>query len=379
MSNPSRLSRPNVFEIDLGAIASNVLEIRKTIGPDVRIFVAMKANAYGFGLVEVAGLLQDCGVDTLCVADVLDAYRLRTSGITIPILLYGGSHINAAFVRRVEKLNVWVTVTDVAAANTYSRLARTELGCFVKVDVGLERLGIPALAAADALKEIARLPKLRFEGIYSHLDASATSTDDYIEWQFGRFRAVVREAREAGLTFPIAMAASTPVVPVVGCGGLDAIDVGRLIYGSLRTTRDRTGSMHIRCAFGALRSRLIQVKDIVRHEHLAEAPIPIRPGMRIGIAPIGYADGIESLNCGYALVRGRRVPLVNGSSLEHTRLDLTDVPEACTGDEVVFVGSQGDAEITPDEVLEHLALAQPARMATAVRDSVARVYLRTRM
>ena len=80
----------------------------------------MKANGYGFGLVEVASLLQDCGVDTLCVADVLDAYRLRTSGITIPILLYGGSHINAAFVRRVEKLNVWVTVTDVAAANTYS-------------------------------------------------------------------------------------------------------------------------------------------------------------------------------------------------------------------------------------------------------------------
>ena len=189
---------------------------------------------------------------------------------------------------------------------------------------------------------------------------------------------MVREARDAGLTFPIAMAASTPVVPVVGCGGLDAIDVGRLVYGSLRTTRDRTGSMHIRCAFGALRSRLIQVKDIVRHEHLAEAPIPIRPGMRIGIAPIGYADGIESLNCGHALVRGRRVPLVNGSSLEHTRLDLTDVPEAWIGDEVVFVGSQGGAEITPDEVLEYLDLAQPARMATAVRDSVARVYLRTK-
>jgi alanine racemase len=372
------MSRPNVFEIDLDAIAANVSEIRAAVGPDVRIFVAMKANAYGFGLVETAGVLQACGVDTLCVVDVLDASRLRASGITIPILLYAGSHIEEGFVRAAEELKLWVTITDVAAAITYSRLARLELGCFVKVDVGLERLGIPAHAAADALQEIARLPRLRFEGIYSHMDASNKSTDDYIGWQLGRFRAVVREARDAGLIFPTAMAASTPVVPVVGCGGLDAIDVGRLVYGSLRATRDRTGSMHIRSAFGSLRSRLIQVKEIVRHEHVDDAPIPIRPGMRIGIAPIGYADGIESLNCGYALVRGRRAPLVNGSSLEHTRLDLTDVPEACVGDEVVFVGSQDGAEITPDEVFEHLDLAQPARMATAVRDSVARVYLRTK-
>jgi alanine racemase len=135
--------------------------------------------------------------------------------------------------------------------------------------------------------------------------------------------------------------------------------------------------MRIRNAFSGLRSRLIHCKSIARTEHLLEAPFRIRPGMRMGIAPMGYADGLETLNCGVALVRGRRVPVLGGSSLEHTRLDLTEVPDARVGDEVVFIGRQGAAEITPQEVLTHLNLGQPARMATAVRESVARRYLRT--
>jgi alanine racemase len=369
------MSRPNVFEIDLDAITANVSAIRASVGPDVRIFVAMKANAYGFGLVEVARVLQDCGVDTVCVADVRDAARLRESGIRIPILLYAGSHIDRDFVQSAENLDLWVTITDLDAARAYSALARSTLGCFVKVDVGLERLGIPVLLAAAALRDVVGLPHISLQGVYTHLHVPGERNDSYVEWQLDRFRALLGEARNSGLEIPTAMAASTPVVPTFGSGGLNAIDVGRLIYGSLRTSADRTGDLVIHNAFRSLRSRLVQVKEVIRREHISDAPIPIRPGLRIGISPIGYADGIESLNCGFALVRGFRIPLLPGSSLEHTRLDLTEIPEARVGDEVVFVGRQGDAEITPDEVLEYQDFRQPARMAIAVRNSVARVYL----
>ena len=376
MSEIPPQSRPNVFEIDLDAIASNVSEIRHFVGPGVRIFVAMKANAYGFGLVEVACVLQEAGVDTLCVADLADAARLREAGITLPILLYAGSFIDEGFVATVEDLGLWVTVTDLETAERYASLARSALGSFVKVDVGLERLGIPVRDAADAVRRVAAMPHLRLEGLYTHLHVpdDEASADGYVRWQLGRFDGLVREMRASGVVVPIAMAASTPVVPVAGSGGFDAIDVGRLVYGSLQTGRHATGPMQIRNAFAALRSRLVQVKSLARTEYLAQAPFPVRPGMRIGIAPMGYADGLESLNCGVALVRGHRVPLLGASSLEHTRLDLSDVPDAAVGDEVMFVGRQGDAVISPDEVLEHLNFAQPARMATAVRKSVARLY-----
>jgi alanine racemase len=370
-------SRPNVFEIDLDAIAANVLELRRFVGPEVRIFAAMKANGYGFGLVEVAAVLQQSGVDAVCVADLSDAARLRGSGISLPILLYGGNLVDATFVRGIEELDLWATITDIEVARSYSLLARSNVTVFLKVDVGLERLGVPVEDAADVLCDVLQLPQLRLEGIYTHVHVpSGTDTQEYVHWELARFAALLEEMRKRGVVPPVAMAASTPVLPIAGACGLNGIDVGRLIYGSLRSDRDSTGPMRIRNAFKSVRSRLIQCKAITRTEYLSEAPFPIRPGMRMGIVPMGYGDGLDSLNCGYALVRGRRVPLLAGPSLEHTRLDLTEVPEARVGDEVVFVGTQDGAEVTLDEVLEHLGFEQPARMAAAVRDSVRRVYSR---
>jgi alanine racemase len=378
MSVIASQSRPNVFEIDLDAIAWNVAEIRRFVGPNVRIFVAMKANAYGFGIVEVGRVLEGSGVDVMCVSDVADAARLRDAGIMTPILLYAGSHIDARFVGGVEELGLWVTITDLEAADAYAKLVHSEITCFVKVDVGLERLGIPVGAASSALRRISHMSRLRVGGVYTHLHVpDETAPNGYVHWQLERFGSLVREARAAGVPIPIAMAASTPIVPNAGAAGFDAVDVGRLVYGSLRAGWDCGGRLRIRSAFSGLRSRLIQCKPIDRTEHVLEAPFGIRPGMRMGIAPMGYADGLESLNCGVALVHERRVPVLASSSLEHTRLDLTEVPDARVGDEVVFIGRQGAAEITPQEVLTHLDLRQPARMATAVRESVVRRYLRT--
>lgn len=369
-------SRPNVFEIDLEAIAGNVREVRRSVGPDVRIFVAMKANAYGFGLSEVGTVLQASGVDAVCVADVADAVCLRAAGISLPILLYAANVVDEAYVAAVESLGLWVTITDLEAARRYSSLAHGVIGTFLKVDVGLERVGTPVQAALDVLVGLVGLPSLELEGIYTHVHVPRPSDEDgYVHWQITRFHAFLDAARTKNIVPRVAMAASSPVVPVAGAVGLNGIDVGRLIYGSLRTGRDPTGPMHIRNAFRSLRSRLVQVKPIRRTEYVAEAPFQIRPGMQMGIVPMGYADGLDWLNCGFALVRGRRAPLLAAPSLEHTRLDLTDVGGAEVGDEVVFIGRQNGAEITPDEVLEHLKIDQPARLATAVRHSVRRVYL----
>lgn len=234
----------------------------------------------------------------------------------------------------------------------------------------------PVEAALDVLVGLVGLPSLRLEGVYTHVHVPGPSdADGYVRWLFACFHAFLDAARMNDIVPSVAMAASSPVVPIAGAAGLNGIDVGRLIYGSLRTERDATGPMHIRNAFRSLRSRLVQVKPINRTEYVANAPFEIRPGMRMGIVPMGYADGLDSLNCGSALVHGRRVPLLSAPSLEHTRLDLTDVGDAVVGDEVVFIGRQDGAEITPDEVIEHLTFEQPARLATAVRHTVRRVYL----
>jgi alanine racemase len=373
--DPRRYARPNVFEIDLDAVASNVREIRRFVGPDVRVLGALKANGYGFGLLEVADVVAATGIDMVCVADLSDAIRIREHGLTIPILLYAGNLVEAATVEAAVDHDLTVTVTDLDGARACSRLARRPLAVLAKIDVGLERLGIPVEQAPSTVREVAALPGLRLAGMYAHLHVTGSDGHpDYVRWQLGRFNGAIADVRELGVEVPFAAAASTPVLPRYGPGGLNGVDVGRLLYGSLRSDRDVTAQMVIRNAFLALRSRLIHCRPVTRTEHLAEAPFPIRPGMRLGIAPIGYADGIDSLNAGYALVRGQPAPIIGGPSLEHTRLDLTDIPSATVGDEVTFVGRQLGVEITPDDVMRHLGIEQPARMATSVRDSIPRIY-----
>jgi alanine racemase len=116
------------------------------------------------------------------------------------------------------------------------------------------------------------------------------------------------------------------------------------------------------------------VKEVVRRERFAEqAPFPVAGPMRLGVVPMGSADGLRWLHTGRVLVRGRAVPLIGAPSLEHTRIDLTAVPDAAVGDEVVIIGRQGDCEITPAEVAAHHGLGLH-HIATTVGPRVSRLY-----
>ena len=99
------------------------------------------------------------------------------------------------------------------------------------------------------------------------------------------------------------------------------------------------------------------------------------PGFCLGVIPIGSADGMAQLHCGEFLVHGRRAKLLGNPSLEHTRLDLSDIPEAKIGDEVVIIGEQGGDRITPDAVVAHQRHARITDLAMAVRPSVPRRYI----
>ena len=121
-----------------------------------------------------------------------------------------------------------------------------------------------------------------------------------------------------------------------------------------------------------------QIKAFGREDHEDErfaerAPFPVAAPMRLGVVPMGSADGLRWLHAGRVLVRGRVAPIVGSPSLEHTRIDLTGVPGARVGDEVVIIGRQGDLEISPAEVASRNGLGLH-HVATTVGPRVARVY-----
>jgi alanine racemase len=365
-----RPPRPTTLEIDLDAAASNMRAVRRLVGPQRKIFAVVKAGGYGFGAAEMGAVFAANGADALGVADLGEGIRLRRHGITAPVLVYPNSLPEAAPETLAHGLTP--TLVDLDGARAYSAAASGPCEVFVKIDVGLERLGVPAEQAVKTIAAMMELPRLRLGGICAHPHDSSGTDPAYAEWQLGRYTAVVDELEARGIPVPVRLFAASPFLMKFPQTYLNAVDPGRMLYGI--TFPGETPPVPLAPALRALASRVIALKELTPRERFAEkAPFPLTKPMRLGVIPMGSADGLNWLHAGRVLVRGRSAPIVSAPSLEHTRIDLTELPDAQVGDEVVIIGRQGDGEITTAEVAKKHGLGLH-HVATAVGPRVARVY-----
>jgi len=370
MTSPTGPLRPTTLEVDLDAAAANVRAVRRLVGAERALFAVVKADAYGFGAAELGTVFARHGADYLAVADLSEAVRLRDRGITTPILVYPNALPDAAATALAH--GVIPTVVDLDGARAYSQAARGPCPFYVKVDVGLERLGIPAEQAVKSILAMLELPHLVLGGICAHPHAEVGGDPAYADWQLRRFIGVVDELEARGVRVPVRLVAATPWVLRFPHTYLNAVDPGRMLYGI--TFAGETPPVPLRSVLRALTTRIIAVKDVAPREQFAEhAPFPVRSTLRLGVVPMGSADGLRWLHAGRVLVRGRAAPIVAAPSLEHTRIDLTDVPEAAVGDEVVVIGRQGDLEISPVEIAARHGLGLH-HIATTVGPRVSRIY-----
>ena len=362
--------RPTTLEIDLDAAASNVRAVRRLVGAERKIFAVVKADGYGHGAAEMGAVFLEHGADALGVADLGEGIRLRHRGVTAPVLVYPNSLPDAALECLAHRLTP--TLVDLDSARAYSEAASVPCDVFVKVDVGLERLGVPAEQAVKTVAAMMELPRLRLAGLCAHPHDSQGADPAYAEWQLGRFTTVVDELEARGIPVPIRLLAASPFVLKFPQTYLNAVDPGRMLYGI--TFPGEMSPVPLRPTLRALTSRIIALKELTPRERFAElAPFPVTAPMRLGVMPMGSADGLNWLHAGRVLVRGRSAPIVSSPSLEHTRIDLTGVPDAQVGDEVVIIGRQGDAEITAAEVAKRHGLGLH-HVATTVGPRVTREY-----
>jgi alanine racemase len=369
-----QVTSANYFEVDLGAIAHNTAEVRRVAGAGRQIFAAVKANAYGFGVGEVADVVLASGADALALVDVGEGVKLRQRGIRQPILIYSGSLATSQVIRAIDDYELTPTLVDWAGSVAYSSLASRPLKAFLKVDVGLERNGIAPESAVELIKAVRELSNLELEGIYTHFHVPAQlESTEYVEWQYHRFLEVLNGLHAEGIDIPVQMAASSAVLRATRDMMLSAIDPGHALYGLTAAGRERV-RLDLRPAFGRLGTRLTQVKEFHRSEFADRLPFEAEGVTRIGVVPFGQSHGMVALNCGQVLVHGRRVRVLGSPHVEHTRLDLTSVPDASTGDAVVIIGRQGASEISPREIMSHHGIDRDSAVALEIRESVPRVY-----
>jgi alanine racemase len=369
------LSRPNAAEVDLGAITSNARIVRGLAGPEVTIFGAVKGNGYGLGLPQVARAMLAGGIDGFTLSDPADAIRIRDAGIAEPILLYGGVLPARDVVAGMLRSGLMGTVTDAVAARAFSEAGSgsgsAPLRVFAKVDVGMERLGIYAEDGVDLVRLIRRLPGLTLAGVYTHVHGSADAA--YLTWQLDRFDRLLDGLAREGIDVPIRLGESSATLGAQQRPRLNAIDPGHLLYGILPAGRSLRPA-GLRPALRSLTSRIIHIKTIKRREYQEQSPVPLRPGMRIGVIPIGRGDGLRSLTAGHVRIRNNLVPVVGRLSLEHTRLDLTDAPECRVGDEVEIIGGAAGTGLSAAEVAAANDL-DSVGLLMEIRSSIPRVYV----
>jgi alanine racemase len=344
--------RPTWLEVDLSAIGHNLRQIRQLVGDGVDVMAVLKADGYGHGAVRVAHTALNNGARMLGVACLGEAVALRRAGIDAPILILG--YTPAWQARETIREGIAATAFDLETMRAFSRAAG-ELGrtafVHVKVDTGMGRLGLCPEDVLPVLRQAVSLPDLIVEGIFTHFSVADDADKAYTYLQLCRFRSVLSQLEGAGIDVPIVHAANSAATLTVPEARFGMVRVGIALYG-LAPSRDVQLPPGFQQAL-AFKTRIAQVKLLPPGSFVSYGNTYQTHGYeRIAVIPVGYADGFRRApsHWGEVLVRGQRAPIVGRVCMDQTMVDVTHIPEAQQGDEVVLIGRQGEDEITVEEV-----------------------------
>lgn len=363
-------------EVDLSALTHNYETIRHRIGNGVRLCGIVKADAYGHGAVPVARKLAALGIDYLAVSSLDEARELRNGGIVTPVLILG--HTPPEQVEQLIALNITQSVTCEAKAIEYNRAASAvgkKLRVHIKVDTGMSRLGFLVdghyrVEGAERIATACRMDYLDAEGIFTHFAVSDEADEEneaYTRHQYELFCRTIDDLRGMGITFAIRHCANTGAVANYPEMALDMVRPGLLLYGYGEEAH-RLGMKSVMMEKSTISTiKIYEAGTSVSYGRTYET----KGRMRVGVLPVGYADGLfRCLSNRYAvMVRGVPTPIIGRICMDMCMVDLTDLPEVDVGSEVELFGEENSIYKLSDA-----AGTIPYELLCAVSKRVPRVY-----
>ncbi|AQT85409.1 alanine racemase Alr [Paenibacillus larvae subsp. larvae] len=353
--------RPTWVEVSLDALSGNLQAFRQALPDSIRIMAVVKADAYGHGAASIAREAIASGADHLAVAFLDEALQLREAGISAPILVLGYTAPDG--LEMALKNNITLTVFNeemlrgMELLQGQAEALDKRLRVHVKVDSGMHRIGLyKEEEAVSYLKQIAWMPHICLEGLFTHYACADEADKAYTRLQYEKFSRVVHEVKRLGIDIPYIHAGNSAA----------AIDTPELVYNMARLgiamyglyPSEKVDHTIIKLEpVMSLKTRMIHDKWLSEGSGISYGTIYHTNGEeRIGTLPIGYADGFSRMlsTKANALIRGKRVPIVGRICMDQCMLNITGVPEAEAGDEVVLIGRQGDEVIPAEEIAGHL-------------------------
>lgn len=366
-------------EIDLDALAHNYKTLRERMGPKAKYLGVVKADAYGHGAVWVAKKLERLGADYLGVSNLEEAQELRRHGVTLPILLLG--YTPADMTEALIDNRVTQDVPSLEMARAYSREAAARgktLTVHLKLDTGMGRLGFQCDEAcfARSLEEILealKLPNLAWEGVFMHFCVSdepdKASSREFTRVQYDRFTHMVSEVeRRAGTTFAIHHCCNSGGVAFYPEYAWDMCRPGVILFG----TEPMSRTLGLKPVM-TLKTTVGPVKNYGPDTSVSYGRTYFTDGeRRIGVLPIGYADGLQRClsNRWEMLTPGGPARIRGRVCMDMCMVDLTDLPDVKTGDEVEVFGPGN-----PVEKMAEMAGTITYELTCGVAKRVPRLYL----
>ena len=377
--------RPTVARVNLRALQSNYRALAEYLeseprGTDrlepPRIIAVVKANAYGHGAGQVARALEPAGADLVACADIEEGAALRAAGVGAEILVFGA--LSVSDLEGLFDCRLTPTISTPGAARAVQAAAakhRQRLRYHLKIDTGMNRLGFRFDNLRRTLPELLASPNLELDAIYSHFATADDLESSLFNEQRRRFERALSDIDSLRPTpnhRPYLHLANSAAMLRDSRVWYDRVRPGLLLYGLVPPPLGSTIPVTPVMTLG---SRVVAVKGVRAGEAVGYgARFAAEGPRRVAIVPAGYADGLDLrlAGAGAVLIRGRRAPVVGSVCMDMLMADVTGL-DVSPGDEVVIIGTQGDARIDVRELAAEIGTI-PYEILCRIGSRIERVY-----
>lgn len=361
------------LEVDLNAMLQNLLAYKNLLHPTTKVMAVVKAAAYGSGSVEVAKHLEANGIDYLAVAYTDEGVELRKAGIKTPILVLNPEETSFDLLIRYQLEPEIYSFSQLTNLVHFLGEAVPPYPIHLKIDTGMHRLGFDIQELNDVIQRLRQLPQVRVASIFSHLAASESNKHKAFSLrQIEEYQSAYQHISSKLGYFPIRHILNSAGIVRYTHHQMDMVRLGLGLFGI-----DASGSLQDQLQpVLQLKAHISQIKtleagDTIGYGRTGKAMAP----MRIAVLSIGYADGLlrSTGNGAYqVLIRNQKVPTIGNICMDMCMVDISQLPEAREGDEVLIFG-----EGLPVEALANAMQTITHEVLTNISPRVRRVYIRS--
>ena len=348
-----KIMRPVWAEIDLDILANNMRNIKKLAG-NKEVMAVVKADAYGHGALDVAPCLLENGASRLAVAMLTEAVELRNNNITAPIMILGYTPLYLG--EELINYDIEQTIYDLDYAKELSSLALSlnkKAKVHIALDTGMGRIGfLPTDESFKAICEICTLDGLDVIGIFTHFSSSDEKDKDYTQYQFNQIYDFINKLEDAGVNIPLKHASNSAAIIDLPNTYLDAVRAGIILYGYYPSNEVQKENLSIKPAL-TLKAKIAHVKELESGMYISyNRTFKTSRKSKIATIPIGYADGyIRTLKHeAKVIVNGQLAPIVGNICMDQFMIDVTDIDDVKSGDEVILLGESNGIKFNADDL-----------------------------